>query len=101
MHSFRLISFVPAILFASAFAMGQPHATPVPPKPQTARQALIEMVTKGGDSTQKHLTVEVQELLKSAGKSNPAMAMFGSLGGDKNLQGFETGDILFAYGDSP
>jgi len=101
MHSFRFLSFLAAIVFATTFAMGQPHATPVPPKPQTARQALIEMVTKGGDAIQKHLTLEVQELLKSAGKPNPAMAMFGSLGGDKNLQGFETGDILFTYGDSP
>jgi hypothetical protein len=107
MHSFRFLPFLAAILFASAFAMGQPHATAVPPKPQTARQALIEMVTKGGDAIQKHLTLEVQELLKSDGKSDPAMtkfqgrfALFPSLGEDKNLHSFETGDILFAYGGS-
>src|SRR5215831_10551102 len=97
MPSLRL-SFRFAIAFIASFAFSQPQAAP--PKLQTARQALIEMVTKGGDAVQKHLTVEVQELLKSAGKSNPAMAAFGSLGGDKSLQGFETGEILFAYGDS-
>lgn len=98
MPSFRLLSLHTAILFITAFAVSQPQAAP--PRPQTARQALIEMITTGGDSIQKHLTVEVQDLLKSAGKAKAAsLAMFGSLAGQKGLQGFDSGEVLFAYED--
>ena len=68
------------------------------PKPQTARQALIEIVTKGGEAAQKHLTVEVQSLLRGNAKSSAsAMAILGSMKPESALQAFETGDVLFAY----
>src|SRR5579864_2302622 len=66
------------------------------PKPETARQALIEMITKGGDSLRKHLTLEVQDLLKSSNK-NPAM--FDSFKPEPGMETFEAGDVLLAYGD--
>jgi len=44
--------------FASAVLFAQTHA-PAPP-PQTAREALVEMISGGEKGLSKHLTVEVQ-----------------------------------------
>jgi hypothetical protein len=95
---FKLLFFFVAILCVSLSALGQPQVAP--PKPQTARQALTEMVTKGGDALQKHLTVEVQDLLKSQGKNALGLAMLSSMKPESGLQSFEAGDLLFAYTDS-
>jgi hypothetical protein len=87
---------VPAFIL-SGFAQQQT----APPKPQTARQALIEIVTKGGDAVQKHLTVEVQDFLKSNAKvTGPAMAILHAPKPDSSLHAFETGEVLIAYDDS-
>lgn len=72
--------------------------TPAPP-PQTARQALIEMITNGGDAIIKHLTVEVQDLLKSPGASDRLKMTIGSAKAESGTETFDTGDILFAYND--
>ena len=61
-------------LFASAVLPAQTQA-PAPP-PQTAREALVEMVMGGEKGLMKHLTAEVQELLdKPENKPNANMLM--------------------------
>lgn len=55
--------FLPTLLFAQ----------PKPAAPlQTAREALIEMITGGEKAIDKHLTVEVQELLRGSTSKNGA-----------------------------
>src|SRR5260221_3780597 len=49
------------VVFASTVLFAQTQ-TPAP-RPQTAREALIEMITGGEKGLMKHLTVEVQDLL--------------------------------------
>ena len=69
------------------------------PKLQTPRQALIEMISKGGDSVLKHLTVEVQEMfLKPENKAAaPMLTALTSMKPEKGLQTFEAGDVLVSY----
>ena len=85
----------------TSLAAAQKQATPS--KPQTPRQALIEIVTKGGDTVLKHLTVEVQELLlKPENKSSaPALMALGSMKPESGLEAFEAGDVLFRYSQLP
>ena len=63
---------------------------------QSARQALVEMVTGGQKGIGKHLTVEVQQLLaKAGGKSAAVMSVFSSIQGEMGeAQSFETGPVL-------
>jgi hypothetical protein len=70
-----------------------------PPKLQTPRQALIEMISKGGDSVLKHLTVEVQEMfLKPENKAAaPMLTALTSMKPEKGLQTFEAGDVLVSF----
>ena len=96
----RKICFLSLLLFsASVIAFSQKQ--PVVVKPQTPRQALIEMITKGGDSVLKHLTVEVQELLlKPENKSTaPFLTMLGAMKPETGLQTFEAGDVLLSYSE--
>jgi hypothetical protein len=74
--------------------------SPVPPM-QTARQALIEMIIGGQKAIQKHLTVEVQQLLAKSNKGAMVMAPFESLKGElgANVQSFDTGQILLLVND--
>jgi hypothetical protein len=59
------------------------------------------MITKGGDSVLKHLTVEVQELLlKPENKSTaPFLTMLGAMKPETGLQTFEAGDVLLSYSE--
>jgi len=84
---FALISCLP--LF------GQRQA-PAPPQ-QSARQALIEMITGGQKAIGKHLTVEVQQLMEKSGPSAAfALGTFDQFRGQAgtDLQTFETGPML-------
>jgi hypothetical protein len=94
---FLLFFFVVVILNLSLLAQ-QPAPAP---KPQTARQALIEVITKGFGGLHEHLTVEVQELLKSAGNS-PSLGAIGFTGMKipGGWQAFAAGEVLLAYEDS-
>ena len=69
-----------------------------PAPPQSARQALIEIITGGQKAFGKHLTVEVQQLLaKASPQSTAAFGMFDirrQIGGE--TQTFETGPVLLA-----
>jgi hypothetical protein len=91
-----LLSFVVIPAFCVS-TLAQPQNPP--PKLQTARQALIEMITKGGDAIQKHLTIEVQDLLKSRGKANPLGAYMAAFKAESGTETFDSGDILLAYSD--
>ena len=96
-HSFFLLPL--AILVLTTSALSQPQAAP--PKQQTARQALIEIVTKGGDALLKHLTVEVQDALKANKKFNSAgLSTLTSMTPESGLQSFEAGEVLFVYNDT-
>src|SRR5215831_11026006 len=92
-----LFLLLACLVFISA--LSQPQAAP--PRPQTARQALIEIVTKGGDALTKHLTLEVQDALKANKKFNgEALSLLNSMTLGSGLQSFEAGEVLFAYNDA-
>jgi hypothetical protein len=96
-RSAALFSALISALSAIAIAQKQP----APARPQTPRQALIEMITKGGDSVLKHLTVEVQEmLLQPENKASaPFIKALTSMKPENGLKAFEAGDVLFSYND--
>ncbi|HET9836600.1 MAG TPA: hypothetical protein VFR84_00095 [Candidatus Angelobacter sp.] len=73
---------------------------PVPPM-QTPRQALIEMILGGSQAINKHLTVEVQQLLAKSRRGAMFTAPFESLKGElgPNVQSFETGQVLLVVND--
>jgi hypothetical protein len=89
------------LLFASTVLFAQTQA-PAPP-PQTAREALVEMITGGEKGLAKHLTVEVQDLLnKRENKQGAAMlGMFNVMqqqsGAD--MQSFPAGSTLFTVNE--
>ena len=86
-----------ALLFAAfpLSALFAQQQAPAPPM-QSARQALVEMVTGGQKGVGKHLTVEVQQLLaKAGGKSAAVLSVFSSIQGEMGeAQSFETGPVL-------
>ena len=82
-----------AILSSALFAQKQ---APAPP-PQSARQALIEILTGGQKAVGKHLTVEVQQLLaKSGARSAAVLAMFDQARQQTgpDAQTFDSGPLL-------
>jgi hypothetical protein len=84
------------ILFCNLLVFSQPQVAR--PKLQTARQALIEMIRQGGDSIEKHLTVEVQDLLKSTGKGQlRGLEMFPAMSPQPGIETFDGGDILLSF----
>jgi hypothetical protein len=96
----RLFLVSAAFILSSWSTFGQPR--PSPP-PQTARQALIEIISGDQKALQKHLTLEVQqELSKPGGKT--AAAELASLSGiarqaGSDVKSFDTGDLLLAISD--
>lgn len=82
-----------SVIIFSSLLFAQKQA---PAPPQTARQALIEIITGGQKAFGKHLTVEVQQLLAKAGpRGTAAFGMLDiphQLGGE--IQTFETGPVL-------
>ncbi|HEX7287270.1 MAG TPA: hypothetical protein VF532_13880 [Candidatus Angelobacter sp.] len=96
---------IPLVFFTvvafSLFASAQQQAAP-PKPPQTPRQALVEIATKGAEGISKHLTVEVQALLaKSSNKAAIGfLGSFNSMKPDKGLQAFDSGPVLFTHNDS-
>lgn len=84
-----------SVIIFSSLLFAQKQA---PAPPQTARQALIEIITGGQKAFGKHLTVEVQQLLAKAGpRGTAAFGMLDiphQLGGE--IQTFETGPVLLA-----
>ena len=77
-----------AISFSALFAQQQQSVTPEragiararpeapAPPPQTARQALIEVITGGRQAAMRHLTVEMQNSLKGNKSFDQDLAVF-------------------------
>ena len=97
MRKTLLCVFLLSIFSVTVVAQKQAPA----PKLQTPRQALIEMISKGGDTVLKHLTVEVQEMfLKPENKAAaPMLTALTSMKPEKGLQTFEAGDVLVSYAE--
>lgn len=72
---------------------------PTQPRPQTPRQALIEMLTHGAEAIPKHLTVEVQDLLKTSGGLGDWGVYVRSVQAQPGFQTFDSGDVLFTFTD--
>ena len=89
------------VLSATTILSAQPQ---VPAAPlQTAREALIEMLTGGEKALMKHLTVEVQDFLnnpKNTPAANIALMFRGLQSQTSNgLQTFPTGSTLFVVNE--
>jgi hypothetical protein len=88
------------VLFATTILSAQPQVPAAPP--QTAREALIEMLTGGEKALTKHMTVEVQDLLaKPENKGPNRLAMFNAMQQQvgSGIQTFPTGPTLFAVNE--
>lgn len=92
-----------AILVLLTFTLvSEAQKQPAPARPQTPRQALVEMINGGGKGVMKHLTVEVQDLLNKPENKQVALGlgMFDSIKGEaEDLQVFETGPVLLSVTD--
>ncbi|HMC31080.1 MAG TPA: hypothetical protein VKL99_09615 [Candidatus Angelobacter sp.] len=103
-----------AISFSALFAQQQQSVTPEragiararpeapAPPPQTARQALIEVITGGRQAAMRHLTVEMQNSLKTKGNKSfdQDLAVFDEMkAGAAALQTFDTGQVLLSFNE--
>jgi hypothetical protein len=95
---------VPAVVAITTFlSFAAAAQQPAPVPQQTARQALIEMITGGEKGFTKHLTPEVQQALNQKGKSQAASTMklhsgaFASAG--KGVQAFDGGSVLLSFAE--
>lgn len=99
--------FAVVFSFVSAWATQQPAR---PKRPQTPRQALIEIITGGGAAVQKHLTVEIQQMISETKKKDASdranvqmsrmfqeLMSIPSLAGEKDLQTFDSGTVLMSF----
>lgn len=100
------VSFLLASILLVAQPQGQPGNQQDQPKIQTARQALLEVLTGGENEVAKHLTVEVQQSLKTPASQKSGAMAFGTIAGFRNfgLNGpdhktFDTGPVLIAIDD--
>jgi hypothetical protein len=94
-----LALFAPFVLSAVLPAQTQAPVTP----PQTAREALVEMVTGGEKGLMKHLTAEVQELLNKP-ENKPSANMLMTFSGMQaqagaGMQTFPTGSALLTINE--
>ena len=93
-----ILPIIAASSFTTLFAQQQ---APAPP-PQTARQALVEMITGGREAAVRHLTIEMQKSLQAHGKndSSAELAVFDQIkAASSEFQVFESGQILLAMND--
>jgi hypothetical protein len=95
---------VPAAVAITTFlSFAAAAQQPAPAPQQTARQALIEMITGGEKGFTRHLTPEVQQALTQKGKSQAASTMklysgaFASAG--KGVQTFDGGSVLVSFAE--
>ncbi|MGC2742456.1 MAG: hypothetical protein WA672_04660 [Candidatus Angelobacter sp.] len=88
------------IASSSIFLFSQTQAPATPP--QTPRQALIEIITGGGQGAMKHLTVEMQKSLQGDGNSGsaPQLATFDQIkAASSEFQVFDSGQVLLSAND--
>lgn len=91
-----LLFFVLSV--SALFAQQKAPAAP----PQTARQALIEMITGGREAAMRHLTVEMQKSLQAKGNKTFAqdLAVFDEIkAGSSAFQVFDTGQVLVSFNE--
>jgi len=87
-----------AISISALFAQQQ---APAPP-PQTARQALLEIITGGQQAAMKHLTVEMQKSLRAKGNKSFAqdLAVFDEMKASAAaLKTFDAGQVLLSLNE--
>ena len=99
----RLVRFLLAVASFAIIPSLHAQQAPPPKPPQTARQALIEILSGGADAS-KHLTVEVQKELQTKSSSGIAFTPGAILAGFHSQAGsgfkaFEAGPILFSSTD--
>ena len=78
------------------------YAQPQAPPPQTARQALLEIITGGRVAAMRHLTVEMQKSLQAKNNKNLAqdLAVFDEIkAGSAAVQTFDTGQVLLSLNE--
>lgn len=100
MPRFRVLSILFTLLGPTSIVLSAQQSQP--PKPQTARQAIIEMITGGEQAAFKHLTVEVQQSMKKPGFkpiASPAAAFLSGLRGTptSGMETFDTGSVLLSF----
>ncbi len=96
--SLRTAAFL-LVVSASTLLFSQTQAS-APPM-QTAREAIIEMMTGGEKGLTKHLTVDVQELLKKPGnKSNAAIFQAMQQQAGSGMQAFPAGSTLLVINEA-
>lgn len=98
MKALRWFAFPMFLLFLTNLAIAQKQGPA--PRPQTARQALLEMLDGGSNAISKHLTVEVQETLKQP-ENRHAVLIFSTLESLKSqageaVQTFDSGPVLLS-----
>ncbi len=99
----RLVRFLLSVASFAIIPILHAQQAPAPKPPQTARQALIEILSGRADVS-KHLTVEVQKELQTKSSSGLAftpgaiLAGFHSQAGS-GLKTFETGPVLCSSTD--
>src|SRR5215813_14488022 len=95
----RLVSLLFLLLAFTVVSIAQKS---VPrPEPQTARQALMEMLNGDEKTISKHLTVEVQQLLARPENRNAltSLGMVGAMRGEAGVEIFPTGPVLLSVNE--
>src|SRR5215471_14580676 len=92
----RLATLFLLLLAFTAVSIAQKST--VRPAPQTARQALLEMLNGDEKTIAKHLTVEVQQLLARPENRHllASLGMMGTMKGQSGLETFPTGSVLLS-----
>src|SRR5215468_2000311 len=95
----RLVSLL-FLLFAFTLSLIAQKSAPRP-EPQTARQALLEMLNGDEKTISKHLTVEVQQLLARPENRHVLsyLGMYGEMKGQSGIETFPTGPVLLSVAE--
>jgi len=96
----KLLAAIFFFAISTTTLFSQPQAPPAPP--QTARQALLEMITGGQQAAMRHLTVEMQQSLKAKGNKSFAqeLAVLDQMkAGSAAFQTFDAGQILLSINE--
>ncbi|HWZ42504.1 MAG TPA: hypothetical protein VNW97_03465 [Candidatus Saccharimonadales bacterium] len=92
-----------ALFLSCSLALAAGQKPEAPPAPQTARQALIEMLKGGASGWSKHLTVELKQQIDEQTKAKDlrggylaVMSPFTSIGLQKGTEIFSDGPVLLS-----
>src|SRR5215471_17468425 len=95
----RLVSLLFLLLAFTVVSIAQ-KSTPRP-APQTARQALLEILNGDEKTISKHLTVEVQQLLARPENRHVLsyLGMYGEMKSQSGIETFPTGPVLLSVNE--